>query len=122
MPCAPPKPCAHPGCPALVERGRRYCPKHQRQERQRSDEARGTAAERGYGSRWQRASKRFLEKNKLCAECERQDRLTKATVTDHIVPHKGNQKLFWDQSNWQPLCKPCHDRKTAREDGGFGNG
>lgn len=27
---------------------------------------------------------------------------------------------MWDECNWQPLCKPCHDSKTAREDGGFG--
>ena len=38
------------------------------------------------------------------------------TVVDHIVPHRGDQKLFWDKSNWQPLCKACHDRKTWRED------
>ena len=41
---------------------------------------------------------------------------TKATVVDYIVPHRGDQKLFWDKSNWQPLCKACHDRKTWRED------
>ncbi|WP_304879789.1 HNH endonuclease [uncultured Parasutterella sp.] len=29
--------------------------------------------------------------------------------------------MFWDESNWQALCKRCHDRKTAAEDGGFGN-
>jgi 5-methylcytosine-specific restriction protein A len=28
--------------------------------------------------------------------------------------------LFWDSSNWQPLCHECHSSKTAREDGGFG--
>jgi len=28
-------------------------------------------------------------------------------------------KLFWSRSNWQPLCKPCHDRdKQAIEKGG----
>jgi len=42
-------------------------------------------------------------------------------VVDHIVPHRGDRALFWDTSNWQPLCKPHHDAKTAREDGGFGN-
>lgn len=31
-------------------------------------------------------------------------------------PHRGDQKLFWDESNWQALCKPCHDRKTWTED------
>jgi 5-methylcytosine-specific restriction protein A len=29
--------------------------------------------------------------------------------------------LFWNETNWQPLCKECHDRKTATEDGGFGH-
>ncbi|WP_456243258.1 HNH endonuclease [Thermacetogenium phaeum] len=36
------------------------------------------------------------------------------------MPHKGDRQLFWDESNWQALCKPCHDSKTAREDGGWG--
>jgi len=30
-------------------------------------------------------------------------------------------KLFWDRNNWQSMAKACHDRKTAAEDGGFGN-
>lgn len=30
--------------------------------------------------------------------------------------------LFWDKvNNWMGLCKPCHSKKTATEDGGFGN-
>lgn len=44
-----------------------------------------------------------------------------ASVVDHIIPHKGNDDLFWDMSNHQALCKKCHDIKTATEDGGFGN-
>lgn len=43
-----------------------------------------------------------------------------ATEVDHIIPHRGDQQLFWDTNNWQGLCKPCHSRKTAQEDGGFG--
>jgi 5-methylcytosine-specific restriction protein A len=23
--------------------------------------------------------------------------------------------LFWDERDWQGLCKRCHDAKTARE-------
>jgi 5-methylcytosine-specific restriction endonuclease McrA len=32
-----------------------------------------------------------------------------------------DQQLFWNSENWQPLCKVCHDIKTASEDGAFGN-
>lgn len=56
----------------------------------------------------------------LCVECLRHGKATPATDVDHIVPHKGNKRLFWDRSNWQPLCHECHSRKTVLEDGGFG--
>ncbi|MBO8183625.1 MAG: HNH endonuclease [Archaeoglobus sp.] len=121
MPRRPKKPCSYPGCPELVEAGERYCLKHKRQHQRQYDQQRGTAAQRGYDARWRRARKRFLAENPLCVECMKEGRLTPATVVDHIVPHKGNYELFWDESNWQPLCKRCHDKKTAREDGGFAN-
>ena len=25
----------------------------------------------------------------------------------------GDHVLFWDEQNWQPLCKSCHDKKTG---------
>ena len=34
-------------------------------------------------------------------------------TVDHIIPHRGDPELFWDRSNWQALCKNCHDRKTG---------
>jgi len=39
-----------------------------------------------------------------------------AEVTDHIIPHEGDVELFWDQGNWQPLCKVCHDSVKAKEE------
>lgn len=89
-------------------------PRHQVEQRE-------TAARRGYGSRWQKARRTFLAKHPLCVQCEGEGRITAANVVDHRIPHKGDQRLFWDTSNWQSLCKPHHDSKTAREDGGFGN-
>jgi 5-methylcytosine-specific restriction protein A len=44
----------------------------------------------------------------------------RATVVDHIVPHDGDAERFFSLTNLQPLCKQCHDRKTAKHDGGFG--
>lgn len=78
-------------------------------------EARCTAAERGYDWRWQKASKAYLSENPLCRECESQGEVEPATVVDHIIPHRGNKQLFWDEENWQPLSKRCHDRKTHME-------
>jgi len=46
-------------------------------------------------------------------ECRSYERLTPATVVDHIIPHRGDERLFWDETNWQPLCKQCHDKKTG---------
>jgi len=68
--------------------------------------------------RWRRARKRFLAANPLCVACLREGWVVAAEVVDHIKPHKGDAALFWDESNWQALCKRHHDEKTARHDGG----
>lgn len=57
----------------------------------------------------------------MCAECARNGVSMPARVVDHVIPHKGDKELFWNQDNWQSLCVPCHATKSAKEDGGFGN-
>lgn len=137
MPNAAKLPCRHPACKQLVAQSG-YCETHAKQRQKQSDQQRGSANERGYNYKWQQASKDFLMKNPLCAcnECKSTNgNELLATVVDHKTPHKlkdaidsGNaeririaQKLFWDRKNWQPMAKECHDKKTARENGGFGN-
>ena len=110
MPNSPKRPCRYPGCPNLCEKGV-YCEVHRPDND--PERLRGGAAARGYDSRWNVARRRFLREHPLCAECMRQGRLTPATVVDHIIPHRGDEKLFWSEQNWQPLCKPCHDHKTG---------
>jgi len=78
-----------------------------------ADRLRGGADARGYDARWRKARAAFLQKHPLCRQCLREGRLTPATVVDHILPHRGNQELFWDEKNWQALCRTCHDRKTG---------
>ena len=109
MPKHPKRPCRYPGCPNLCESGT-YCPEHSAGS---PDRLRGSAAERGYDAKWRRARKRFLQHHPLCEKCLSQGTLTPATVVDHIVPHRGDRALFWDENNWQPLCKNCHDQKTG---------
>ncbi|MGY4876495.1 HNH endonuclease [Vreelandella aquamarina] len=83
------------------------------------DQRRGSAASRGYGYKWQKAREEYLREHPLCVFCQRRGKVTPASVVDHIVPHKGDLKLFWRRSNWQSLCKPCHDIDKQRlENGG----
>lgn len=77
-------------------------------------DTRESSARRGYDSRWKRARLGFLAKHPLCMECARFNHVTAATVVDHKVPHRGDMALFWDKSNWQSLCKSCHDRHKQR--------
>ncbi len=41
-----------------------------------------------------------------------------ATVVDHVKAHKGDQQLFWDETNHRAVCKPHHDART--DEGDFG--
>lgn len=79
--------------------------------------SRPNPAAMGYGHKWREASRQFLRENPLCALCLKSGRIRTSEATDHIVPHKGDMAAFWDRTNWQALCKSCHDRKTAKEDG-----
>lgn len=97
------------------------------------EQARGTAAQRGYDSAWARFSAAWRRRHPLCgdrvdgpsaehSECVREERTTAAQVVDHIVPWRGDRAKKYDPRNLQSLCKQCHDSKTAREDGRWGYG
>jgi len=114
------KPCNKPGCRNLTHD--RYCAEHKRQEAKRYDQQRGTAAQRGYDSRWNVYSRSYRKRNPLCVECLKKGDTVPSKHTDHIIPVSGpDDPLFWDPNNHQALCHSCHSRKTAKEDGGFGN-
>lgn len=123
MPRSAPKPCRHPGCKALVKSGA-YCDAHRKEVEKQYDSRRGSSSQRGYNSRWQKARETFLRRRPLCKMCEDEGRITAATIVDHIIPHRGDQDLFWDtDNNWQPLCKLHHDKvKQAEEKSGQGRG
>lgn len=112
MPYKPKVPCRHPCCPNLVPAGQKYCEEHKALHPEESR----SAATKGYGARWRLESKKFLALHPLCEECLKEGKATPVTVVDHIVPHQGDPKLFWDRSNWQALYKRCHDKKTRRDD------
>lgn len=117
MPPAPKRFCLQPGCPNWAEhRGR--CAGHQVADR--SDQARQW--HRLYDAEWRRYRRQYLLEHRTCMDpFGEHGLLVIASVVDHVIPHRGDRELFWDSANHQALCRLCHDRKTAAEDGGFGN-
>lgn len=73
------------------------------------DLRRGTAVERGYDRVWAQASTAYRRAHPLCVCCKANGVAAASQVTDHIVPHKGDQALLRDSANWQALCHRCHN-------------
>lgn len=75
-------------------------------------------AKRLYGHRWRKARETFLRRNPLCVFCSQQGKVQKADVVDHIKPHKGDVKVFWNTKNLQSLCFHCHNSIKQRMENG----
>lgn len=73
------------------------------------DAKRPSSSARGYTGAWDRAKAAWLKVHPRCRFCG-----GGATTVDHIRPHKGDSGLFWDKSNWQALCAPCHNSAKQR--------
>jgi 5-methylcytosine-specific restriction protein A len=74
-------------------------------------------SERLYNTKvWRVGRVEHLACNPLCVYCLKLGLTVPATVVDHIIPHKGDESLFFDESNWQSLCKRCHDSVKKRQE------
>ena len=110
MPSRAPQICQ---CGNRVPSGAR-CPcavKRDAERKARFDKTRPNSSQRGYTGTWEKASKAFLRRNPRCAFCGGW-----ADLVDHKTPHRGDQGLFWDRNNWQPLCTPCHSGAKQRQE------
>lgn len=74
-----------------------------------------------YGAAWRNIRTAFLAAHPHCQDCGR-----RANHADH-APHTRAALIAAGVPNpdaWhhlQPRCHPCHSRKTARHDNGYGN-
>ena len=114
MALKPLRPCKKPGCGALTREA--YCQEHKLKKAPRRESAQW----HGWYSLdiWTKELRpKQLMRQPFCCMCLEQDpsSRTRATVVDHVIPHRGNWQLFVDPNNHQSLCKHHHDQKTAKE-------
>ncbi|MBA4092407.1 HNH endonuclease [Sphingomonas sp. VDB2] len=69
--------------------------------------------ERGYGREHDLMRAVVLREEPLCRPCQARGRITPSTIADHIKPL--SEGGTGDRENYQGICKPCHDAKTAQE-------
>jgi 5-methylcytosine-specific restriction endonuclease McrA len=88
-------------------------------ERQRSRQRDATQPWRARykTARWQKLRWSILLRDLFtCQVCKRIEADTSRLVADHKVPHRGNERLFWDDRNLQCLCRACHDTVKQSEE------
>lgn len=111
VPTLPPRQCDAPNCPALVQRGERFCEAHadRKPDRRKWSEDRPPPEQRGYGPTWRRLRKLILHRDPVCKVCG----VAPSTAVDHVRPlaEAGDNAM----ENLQGICGPCHDRKSAAE-------
>lgn len=71
--------------------------------------------ERYNTSRWQKLRSQQLAAEPLCQRCLTYSVYTPAIHVDHVQPHRGDWKRFYDAENLQSLCPSCHSWKTVEE-------
>ena len=73
------------------------------------EQQRGSAQARGYNNTWHRLARRYRQAHPLCLGCLAVGWTTVAECVDHVMPHRGDPALMWNQANLQAACRWHHD-------------
>jgi 5-methylcytosine-specific restriction enzyme A len=69
---------------------------------------------RWYGlQRWRDRARLQLKQHPLCVMCLEHSVVVPASVADHVVPHHGDEQLFWF-GELQSLCPSHHNSSKAQ--------
>src|SRR5215813_1586444 len=124
MPSLANRPCAKLGCNQLTSTT--YCTAHTNYSRQQSrdyDRSRSSDEIRRFNTSafWKATSKRFLSEHRLCEDCGRladavhhRVRARVWIAQQNCESEQDRQRAYCDEANLMALCKPCHNRRTAK--------
>ncbi len=91
-------------------------------QRQRADDQHRSETQPSRGwyklALWQRRRAAQLAAEPLCRMCADTGKVTAASIADHVIPHRGDWRLFIS-GELQSMCGPCHSSdKQSRERSG----
>jgi 5-methylcytosine-specific restriction protein A len=119
MPMRLEKFCKEPSCNARTASRSGYCAEHElhnsKKEAQKVYDSNREPWQKWYDlAIWRKRLRPMaLSRTPICSDCNREP----ATEADHIIPHRGNWRLFVTLENITGLCHNCHSKKTAIESG-----
>lgn len=110
--------CSASGCSRLTEGNNKYCSLHQylnvEDEKRRQQYFASATSDFQYlynNPKWKSLQQQQLRANPVCQLCGQ----AQATEVHHVIPHRGNEDLFYDPSNLISLCHNCHSEETRKE-------
>lgn len=65
---------------------------------------------------WKGIRRKQLSREPFCRYCAEQGLETRARYADHIIPHRGDPNLFFDDNNLQSLCETHHNATKQSEE------
>lgn len=110
--------CKWPGCSELTSGG--YCEEHALMHEEQIKDSntkyskqRGSTADRGYDSQWQKARLAYLKRHPLCEDCLEKGIIEPAEMVHHVKAVKERPDLRLDPKNFKALSNACHEKREG---------
>jgi 5-methylcytosine-specific restriction protein A len=94
-------------CSNMAEPGSSYCKEHRPARAPKETDAFYLSVQ------WRKFREWYLSRHPLCEQCEKEGRLTRAAMVDHIIEIKDGGALT-SEDNAMSMCLKCHGKKTAK--------
>lgn len=68
------------------------------------------------GTRWRALRLVILARDPYCKRCERHGRAVGSDTVNHIEKARDNPDRFYDETNLEGVCAPCHSGEIQAEE------